>query len=83
MFASARRWLRTNRTPLAVAAGVVGAGYVAVQYCLARLNDARERMSSDRIARDKSVWPVGTPPRPCTTTHTPCFCPLRRSFAFC
>lgn len=53
MFAATRRWFRRNRTPLAVGVGVVGAGYLATQYVLSRINDARERMSSDRIAKEK------------------------------
>lgn len=53
MLSSARRWLRNNRTPIAVGVGVVGAGYVVTQYVLSKLNDARERMSSDRIAKEK------------------------------
>ncbi|KAB5558140.1 Peroxin-3 family protein [Coniochaeta sp. 2T2.1] len=52
MFAGTRRWLRRNRTPLAIGVGVVGAGYVVTQYVLAKINDARERMSSDRIAKE-------------------------------
>ncbi|POR35810.1 Peroxisomal biogenesis factor 3, partial [Tolypocladium paradoxum] len=52
MFSSARRWLRNNRTPIAVGVGVVGAGYVVTQYVLSKINDARERMSSDRIAKE-------------------------------
>jgi peroxin-3 len=53
MFAGPRRWLRRNRTPLAIGLGVVGAGYVVTQYVLTKINDARERMSSDRIAKEK------------------------------
>ncbi|KAM5351534.1 hypothetical protein ACJ41O_004257 [Fusarium nematophilum] len=52
MFTSVRRWLRNNRTPIAVGVGVIGAGYVATQYVIGKLNDARERMSSDRIAKE-------------------------------
>ncbi|RSM10303.1 hypothetical protein CEP52_003650 [Fusarium oligoseptatum] len=52
MFSSMRRWLRNNRTPIAVGVGVIGAGYVATQYVISKLNDARERMSSDRIAKE-------------------------------
>ncbi|KAK3340244.1 Peroxin-3 [Neurospora tetraspora] len=52
MLASTRRWFKRNRTPLAIGAGVVGAGYVATQYVLRKLNNARERMSSDRIAKE-------------------------------
>lgn len=55
MFAATRRWLRRNRTPIAVGVGIVGAGYVVTQYVLSKINDARERMSSDRIAKEKSV----------------------------
>lgn len=53
MFAATRRWFRRNRTPLAIGVGVVGAGYMVTQYVLSRINDARERMSSDRIAKEK------------------------------
>lgn len=53
MYSAARRWLRQNRTSVAVGVGVIGAGYVVTQYVLSRLNDARERMSSDRIAKEK------------------------------
>ncbi|KAK2592967.1 peroxin [Conoideocrella luteorostrata] len=52
MFSSTRRWLRNNRTPIAIGVGIVGAGYIATQYVLNKINDARERMSSDRIAKE-------------------------------
>ncbi|KAI2782928.1 Peroxin-3 [Daldinia loculata] len=52
MISATRRWLRRNRTPIAIGAGVIGAGYLATQYVLNRINDARERMSSDRIAKE-------------------------------
>ncbi|KAI5465793.1 Peroxin-3 [Mariannaea sp. PMI_226] len=52
MLSSARRWLRNNRTPIAVGVGVIGAGYIATQYVISKINDARERMSSDRIAKE-------------------------------
>ncbi len=58
MFSATRRWLRRYRTPIAVGLGVVGAGYVATQYVLSKINDARERMSSDRIAKEKYVPPL-------------------------
>lgn len=61
MFSSARRWLRHNRTPIAVGVGVIGAGYVATQYVITKINDARERMSSDRIAKEKYVLPPMPP----------------------
>ncbi|KAK8019230.1 hypothetical protein PG990_004368 [Apiospora arundinis] len=52
MLSATRRWLRRNRTPVAIGVGVVGAGYLATQYVLNKINDARERMSSDRIAKE-------------------------------
>ncbi|KAK7952640.1 Peroxin-3 [Apiospora aurea] len=52
MLSATRRWFRRNRTPIAVGVGVVGAGYLATQYVLNKINDARERMSSDRIAKE-------------------------------
>ncbi|KAH8895065.1 Peroxin-3 [Thozetella sp. PMI_491] len=52
MFAATRRWFRRNRTPIAIGLGVVGAGYVVTQYVLTKINDARERMSSERIAKE-------------------------------
>lgn len=53
MFAATRQWFRRHRTPIAIGVGIAGAGYVATQYVLTKLNDARERMSSDRIAKEK------------------------------
>ncbi|KAI0393686.1 Peroxin-3 [Xylariaceae sp. FL0594] len=52
MLSATRRWLRRNRTPIAIGAGIVGAGYLATQYVLTKINDARERMSSERIAKE-------------------------------
>ncbi|TGO51773.1 hypothetical protein BOTNAR_0344g00060 [Botryotinia narcissicola] len=49
---SLRKWARRNRTPLAIGFGVIGVGYVATQYVLGKIHDARQRMSSDRIARE-------------------------------
>lgn len=56
MLSATRRWFQRNRTPIAIGAGVIGAGYFATQYLLSKLNDARERMSSDRIAKEKYVY---------------------------
>lgn len=53
MIGAARRWFRRNRKGLAIGAGVLGAGYLAGQYVLSKIVEARERMSSDRIAREK------------------------------
>lgn len=55
MYAATKNWLRRNRTTLAISAGIVGAGYVAGQYILGKLSEARQRMSDDKIAREKSV----------------------------
>ncbi|KAK0753285.1 Peroxin-3 [Schizothecium vesticola] len=52
MFGATRRWFNRNRTPIAIGAGLIGAGYVVTQYVVSKLNDARERMSSDRIAKE-------------------------------
>lgn len=52
IIASTRQWFRRNRTPLAIGVGVIGAGYLVTQYVLGKISDARERMSSDRIARE-------------------------------
>ncbi|KAG4431506.1 hypothetical protein IFR05_013003 [Cadophora sp. M221] len=52
MISATRKWLRRNRTPFAIGFGVIGVGYVATQYVLGKISDARERMSSDRIARE-------------------------------
>lgn len=56
MIGAARRWFRRNRKGLAIGAGVLGAGYLAGQYVLSKISEARERMSSDRIAREKYVF---------------------------
>jgi hypothetical protein len=53
MIAATRRWFRRNRTSLAIGAGVIGAGYVAGQYVLGKISEARQRMSEDRIAKEK------------------------------
>jgi peroxin-3 len=55
MLAATRRWLRRNRTTIAIGVGIVGAGYIVTSYVLDKLRDARERMSSDRIAKEKCV----------------------------
>lgn len=52
MISGARRWFRRNRTPIVVGFSILGVGYVAAQYVLGKLSDARERMSGDRIAKE-------------------------------
>jgi len=58
MISATRRWFRRNRTPIAIGVSVIGVGYVATQYVLSKISDARERMSSDRIAREKYSRPL-------------------------
>lgn len=53
MIAATRRWARRNRTNFAIGFGVLGVGYVAGQYVLNKILETRERMSVDRIAREK------------------------------
>ena len=53
MLRATRDWFRRNRYPIAIGAGVVGAGYVAGQYVLGKLNEARQRMSDERISKEK------------------------------
>jgi len=55
MIAATRRWARRNRTNFAIGAGVLGAGYLAGQYVLGKVSEARQRMSDDRIAKEKYV----------------------------
>ncbi|OAX78331.1 hypothetical protein ACJ72_07363 [Emergomyces africanus] len=52
MISASRRWLRRHRNGIAIGVGVVGAGYLAGQYVLSKISEARERMSSERIARE-------------------------------
>ena len=53
MIGATQRWLKRNRNVLAVGAGVVGVGYLAGQYVIGKVNEARQRMSDDRIAKEK------------------------------
>lgn len=57
MIEATRRWFRRNRRGLAIGAGIIGVGYVAGQYLLSKISEARERMTSDRIAKEKYVFP--------------------------
>ncbi|KAL2814624.1 putative MFS transporter [Aspergillus granulosus] len=52
MISATRRWFRRNRKTLAIGTGVIGVGYLAGQYVISKISEARERMSSDRIARE-------------------------------
>lgn len=53
MLTATRNWFHRNRTRFAVGAGVLGAGYLAGQYALSKITEARQRMSDDRIAKEK------------------------------
>jgi peroxin-3 len=53
MISATRRWLRRNRNGIAIGAGVIGATYLAGQYVLGKIQEARERMQMDRIAKEK------------------------------
>ncbi|KAF2457170.1 Peroxin-3 [Lineolata rhizophorae] len=52
MLDAPRRWFRRNRTNFAIGAGVIGGAYLAGQYVLGKISEARQRLSDDRIARD-------------------------------
>lgn len=65
MISVTKRWLRRNRTGFAIGFGVIGVGYVAGQYVLSKITEARERMAGDRIAKEKYTsfllspkWPL-------------------------
>lgn len=53
MLAAGRRWLRRHRTSIAVGLGVVGAGYLAAQFVVSKITEAKDRMLGDRAAREK------------------------------
>jgi peroxin-3 len=53
MIQATRNWFKRNRTNFAIGAGVLGAGYIGTQYVLTKITEARERMGTDRIAREK------------------------------
>jgi peroxin-3 len=57
MIVATRRWFRRNRTNFAIGAGVIGAGYLAGQYILGKVSEARQRMSDERIAKEKYMRP--------------------------
>lgn len=52
MIGATRRWFQRHRRSLAIGVGVVGVGYLAGQYVLSKISEARERLSSDRIAKE-------------------------------
>ncbi|KAK5716253.1 peroxin [Elasticomyces elasticus] len=52
MIEASRRWFRRNRTNIAIGAGLVGASYLAGQYVVGKIQEARQRMTEDRIAKE-------------------------------
>ena len=54
MITTTKRWLRRNRTNFAIGFGVVGAGYIAGQYVISKIAEARELMAGDRLSKEKS-----------------------------
>ena len=57
MITSTREWFRRNRTRFAIGAGILGAGYLATNFVLGKITETRQRMSDDRIAREKYADP--------------------------
>ena len=55
MIRSVRSWFKRNRTNFAIGVGVLGAGYLVTQYALAKLTETRQRMSDEKIAKEKYV----------------------------
>lgn len=53
MITATRRWFRRNRTKFAVGAGTLGLAYLAGQYAWSKWLEARQRMSEERIAKEK------------------------------
>jgi peroxin-3 len=55
MLSGAKRWLRRNRTNLAIGAAVVGGTYFVGQYVLNKITESRQKSQLDRIAKEKYV----------------------------
>jgi peroxin-3 len=53
MFEGARNFFKRNRTNIVVGFGLASAGYFAVQYVGNKLSEARNRMMSERVAKEK------------------------------
>lgn len=66
MTSTTRRWLRRNRTGFAIGFGIIGVGYVAGQYVLSKISEARERLAGDRVAKEKYNFFALAPGRPLT-----------------
>ncbi|KAJ6264818.1 hypothetical protein Dda_0970 [Drechslerella dactyloides] len=52
MLKQTRNFFRKNRTNLAIGAGVIGTIYLGANYVLGKLSEAKNRMATDRIARE-------------------------------
>ncbi|KAF3925651.1 hypothetical protein ABW21_db0208100 [Orbilia brochopaga] len=52
MLKQTRNFFRKNRTNLAIGAGVIGTIYLGANYVLGKLSEAKNRMASDRIAKE-------------------------------
>ncbi|KKY18120.1 putative peroxin 3 [Phaeomoniella chlamydospora] len=68
MIGATRRWLRRNRNRIAIGAGVVGAAYLAGQYVLNKISEARERMQLDQRAKENLRRRFEQNQRDCTFT---------------
>ncbi|KAK0928386.1 peroxin [Friedmanniomyces endolithicus] len=52
MIQATRRWFQRNRTNIAIGGAVLGAGYLAGQYVVAKIQEARQSSNEDRIAKE-------------------------------
>lgn len=53
MIPATRRWFRRKRGAIAIAAGAVGVTYLAGQYVIGKISDARARATSEQLAKEK------------------------------
>ena len=60
MIAASRRWLKRNSRGIAIGAAVVGSTYLAGQYVVGKIQEARQRMSDERVAKEKYVCHMGS-----------------------
>ncbi|KAF3091489.1 peroxin [Orbilia oligospora] len=52
MLKQTRTFFRKNRTNLAIGAGIVGSIYIGANYVISKLTEAKNRMATDRIAKE-------------------------------
>lgn len=55
MFQATRKYLNERRGGFLKIGGFVGGGYLAARYISERLEDVKNRVMQDRVARDKCV----------------------------